>query len=74
MNEPYLLRVYEKWRERQTQKKERKEKNKERKEARRKTQPMAKTCPVKQRAGQLFSRIESEKVFVNLPPLVRGVG
>ena len=54
--------------------KKRKEKHKERKKQGGKTQPMAKTCPVKQRAGQLFSRIESEKMFVNLPPLVRGVG
>ena len=53
--------------------KKRKEKHKERKEEG-KTQPMAKTCPVKQQAGQLFSRIESEIMFVNLPPLVRGVG
>ena len=43
---------------RRNTKKERKEEGK--------TQPMAKTCPVKQQAGQLFSRIESEIMFVNL--------
>jgi len=74
MNEPYLLRVNEKWKERRTQKKRERRKHKERKEGRRKTQPLAMTRPVEKQAGPLFSRIDSEKMFVNLPPLVRGVG
>ena len=44
--------------------KKRKEKHKERKEARRKTQPMAKTCPVKQRAGQLFPALKVKKCLL----------
>ena len=73
MNEPYLLRVYEKWRERQTQKKEKGET--QRKKGSKKENPTdGKNMSSEATGWTAFSRIESEKVFVNLPPLVRGVG
>ena len=74
MNEPYLLRVYEKWKERQTQKKEEEENTKKERKEEGKHNRWHITCPVKQQAGPLFSRIDSAIMFVNLPPLVRGVG
>ena len=59
MNEPYLLR----------------KKKAQRKKGRKKESPTeGKTCPVKQQAGPLFSRIDSAILCVSLPPLVRGVG
>ena len=72
MNEPYLLRVYEKWKERQTQKKE--EGETQRKKGRKKNPTDGKNMSSEATGWTAFFRIESEIMFVNLPPLVRGVG